>query len=69
MSDCAKVSSSIAEAPGDGGIGAPSGITNEISLFSRRPRLLRKSCMSRAVSLGAGGHLNGVEVRTCVKIS
>ena len=38
------------------------GMTNETSECSRSPRSVRKSWTSRAVSLGAGGHLNGVEV-------
>ena len=50
------------DAAGDGGIGVPSGMTREISDRSRRPRSVRKSCSSSAVSLGAGGHLNGVDV-------
>ena len=50
------------EASGDGGIGAPMGIRRAISDESRSPRSVRKSCMSSAVSLGAGGHLNGVDV-------
>ena len=50
------------EASGEGGIGAPSGITRAISERSRSPRSVRKSCTRRAVSLGAGGHLNGVDV-------
>ena len=50
------------EAPGDGGIGTPRGMTSEIRDLSLRPFLVRKSCMRRAVSLGAGGHLNGVDV-------
>ncbi|HEY1669284.1 MAG TPA: hypothetical protein VGG54_26620 [Trebonia sp.] len=62
MPRSANAASSGAEAAGDGGIGAPSGITSEISLASRRPRSTRKSCSISAVSLGAGGHLNGVEV-------
>jgi hypothetical protein len=36
----------------------PNGITSEIELAWRRPRSVRKSCSSSAVSLGAGGHLN-----------
>ena len=44
------------------GSGAPSGITSAISDARGGPRSARRSCMSRAVSLGAGGHLNGVEV-------
>ena len=31
-------------------------------IASRSPRSVRKSCISSAVSLGAGGHLNGVDV-------
>ena len=38
------------------------GMTSAISDRSRSPRSVRKSCISSAVSLGAGGHLNGVEV-------
>lgn len=37
-------------------------MTSEISERSRSPRALRNSWVSSAVSLGAGGHLNGVEV-------
>ena len=44
------------------GSGAGSGMTSEICERSRSPRSVRKSCISSAVSLGAGGHLNGVEV-------
>ena len=43
-------------------MGLGSGITREISDRSRRPRWVRKSWTRRAVSLGAGGHLNGVDV-------
>ena len=42
------------------------GITNEISDRSRTPRSERKSCIISAVSLGAGGHLNGVEVTATI---
>ena len=62
MPRSAKAVSSASDAAGDGGIGRPSGITREISLASRSPRRVSRSCTSRAVSLGAGGHLNGVEV-------
>ena len=44
---------------GDGGTGVPNGITSVISQSSRKPRVERWSCRSRAASLGAGGHLNG----------
>ncbi len=54
--------SSASDACFDGGIGTPRGMTSEISDRSRSPRWLRKSWTSSAVSLGAGGHLNGVEV-------
>lgn len=37
-------------------------MTSEIREVSRIPRSVRKSCINKAVSLGAGGHLNGVEV-------
>lgn len=50
------------EALGDGGIGTPRGITNDTCETPPRPRASRKSCISSAVSLGAGGHLNGVDV-------
>ena len=50
------------DASGDGGIGTGSGMTSAISDRSRSPRSVRKSCISSAVSLGAGGHLNGVDV-------
>ena len=53
---------SASEAAGDGGMGTPMGMTSEIRDRSLRPRAVRKSCTSSAVSLGAGGHLNGVEV-------
>jgi hypothetical protein len=45
-----------------GGIGTPRGMTSEMDELPRMPRSTRKSCIRRAVSLGAGGHLNGVEV-------
>ncbi|WP_327010516.1 hypothetical protein OHA72_26595 [Dactylosporangium sp. NBC_01737] len=50
------------EAAGDGGIGAPSGMTSSIWERSRSPRASSRSCSMSAVSLGAGGHLNGVDV-------
>ena len=50
------------DAAGDGGIGTPSGITSDTLDRSSRPRAARWSWTSSAVSLGAGGHLNGVEV-------
>ena len=50
------------DAIGDGGIGVPSGMTTSISELSRNPRAERNSCISSAVSLGAGGHLKGVLV-------
>ncbi|MBL7627700.1 hypothetical protein [Frankia nepalensis] len=62
MPRSAKAASNASDAAGDGGMGAPSGMTSEISLDSRRPRPTRKSWTSRVVSLGAGGHSNGVEV-------
>jgi hypothetical protein len=62
MPRSANASSSAADASGDGGIGAGNGIARSISELSRSPRSVRKSCTSSAVSLGAGGHLNGVEV-------
>ena len=50
------------DASGEGGIGTGSGMTRAISDRWRMPRSVRKSCISNAVSLGAGGHLNGVDV-------
>jgi hypothetical protein len=50
------------DAAGDGGIGDGSGITSAISDRSRSPRRVRWWCISSAASLGAGGHLNGVDV-------
>ena len=59
----AKAVSKASDATGDGGIGMPKGMTSEISELARRPRCVRKSCASRALSrLEAGGHLNGAEV-------
>ena len=54
--------SNAVDAAGDGGIGTGNGMTSATSERSRMPRSVRKSCTSRAVSLGAGGHLNGVDV-------
>ena len=48
--------------PATGGIGTGRGMTSAISERSRHPRCVRRSCISSAVSLGAGGHLNGVDV-------
>ena len=62
MSRSANAASSASDAAGDGGIGTPNGITSATSELSRKPRRNRKSCTSSAVSLGAGGHLNGVDV-------
>ena len=42
--------------------------TSAISTASRRPRSRRKSCSSSAVSLGAGGHLNGVDVTPTIAV-
>ncbi len=53
----ARIASEVAS---DGGTGRPNGITTWIFTASRRPRSRRCSSRSRAVSLGAGGHLNGV---------
>ena len=50
------------EAAGDGGMGTPNGITSDMDELSRSRRCTRKSWSKSAVSLGAGGHLNGVEV-------
>ena len=50
------------DAGGDGGMGAGNGIASVTSDCSRTPRFTRFSCTRRAVSLGAGGHLNGVDV-------
>ena len=49
------------DATGEGGIGKPIGITSAIDDLSRTPRAVSRSCINSAVSLGAGGHLNGVE--------
>ena len=62
MPRSAKVVSSASDAAGDGGIGTGSGITRVTSDCSRIPRSVSSSCISSAVSLGAGGHLNGVDV-------
>ena len=62
MPRSANASSIAFDASGDGGIGTGSGMTSAISERSRRPRPMRKSCINSAVSLGAGGHLNGVDV-------
>ena len=48
------------EVSGDGGTGAPNGITTWIWTSSRTPRARRYSSSRIAASLGAGGHLNGV---------
>ena len=62
MPRSAKASNRAADASGDGGIGTPKGITSEIVDDSRNPWSTSQSCISSAVSLGAGGHLNGVDV-------
>ena len=62
MPRSANAASTASEACGDGGIGTPKGITSETCDEPSRPRAWRNSCVSRAVSLGAGGHLNGVDV-------
>ena len=61
MPRSANAVTSADDASGDGGIGRPKSMTSEISLLSRSPRSTRWSCSNSAVSLGAGGHLNGVE--------
>ena len=48
-----------AEVSGDGGTGAPKGITTWMWTSSRTPRARRNSSSRMAASLGAGGHLNG----------
>src|SRR5574341_507283 len=58
----AKAATNALEVAGDGGIGAPNGMTKLISHASRTPRVVRYSCSNKAASLGAGGHLNGAEV-------
>ena len=59
-SNAARITS---DACGDGGIGVGSGITSDDLRRARAARArARKSCISSAVSLGAGGHLNGVDV-------
>ena len=62
MPRSSNAASNALDAAGDGGIGAGSGITSDTCDRSRSPRATRKSFTSKAVSLGAGGHLNGVEV-------
>ncbi len=62
MPRSSKATSSAEDAAGDGGIGTPIGMTSEIEERSRSPRCVRKSCIISAVSLGAGGHLNGADV-------
>ena len=62
MPRSANAVSSASDAAGDGGIGTPIGITSDTLDRSSRPRAARWSCTSSAVSLGAGGHLNGVDV-------
>ncbi len=59
MPRCSNSASSAAEVSGEGGTGAPNGITKEISQASRTPRARSSSSSSSAHSLGAGGHLNG----------
>src|SRR5208283_5985361 len=58
----AKALSNAREEAGEGGIGAPNGITRLISQAPRTPRALRYSCNNNAASLGAGGHLKGNDV-------
>ena len=58
----AKAARTACDAIGEGGIGTPNGITNDTCEAPARPRACRNSCIRSAVSLGAGGHLNGVEV-------
>ncbi len=61
MPRSANASRIAADAGGDGGMGTGSGITRWTSERSRRPLRTSRSCTSSAVSLGAGGHLNGTE--------
>ena len=61
MPRSANVVSSASDASGDGGIGRGKSITSAISLLSRSPCATSSSCSSSAASLGAGGHLYGVE--------
>ncbi len=61
MPRSANAPSSASDAAGDGGIGTGSGITRCTSERSRTPLRSSMSCTRSAVSLGAGGHLNGVE--------
>ena len=69
MSRSAKATSNASDAAGEGGMGAPIGISSETFERSRTPRSMRKSCINSAVSLGAGGHLNGVEVTPTITSS
>ena len=62
MPRSANAVSSASDASGEGGMGSGSGMTSAIWDRPRSPRSVRKSCINNAVSLGAGGHLNGVEV-------
>ena len=50
------------EASGEGGMGTGRGMTRATSERSLRPRSRRNVSVRSAASLGAGGHLNGVEV-------
>ncbi len=61
MSRSANAARIAVDASGEGGIGTGKGMTRLISERSRQPRRTRWSCIIRAVSLGAGGHLNGVD--------
>ena len=62
MPRSSNAASSADEASGDGGIGRGNGMTSEIDDRSRMPRARSSSSSSSAVSLGAGGHLNGPAV-------
>ena len=62
----ANAARSASDAAGEGGIGTGNGMTSAISDRCRTPRLTRWSCIRSAVSLGAGGHLNGVEVTATI---
>jgi len=53
-----KVDTSALDVSGEGGIGAPKGMTSEILVASLTPRSRRYSSNNSTASLGAGGHLN-----------
>ena len=63
----ANAASSAFDASGDGGIGTGKRHHERDAPIDRGcPRSVRKSCINSAVSLGAGGHLNGADVTATI---